>query len=189
LYGAALLWYDSCEVIIYCEQNVVAKQGIDTYAIVFDIVFLGGKHMSDNEQMLQFFAGNPLAKELRNTVDRLFIFTGHQNNVDMQNYSTLLLDFEHVVENSNPFILHSLINQALDDAKPVILLNVHNGEHLSKMLGIGFKGKCMIVRRYNNYDELEVSAPVFIPGKCNPTAPTQRLLPVWSKHSYATKYG
>ncbi len=112
--------------------------------------------MSNYKPLLENCSLDPLADELKNILYRLFIFTGSQNNIDLKNYSTILIDFKHVVENSNQFILNTLINDALVSGKAIILLNIHNGKQLSKMLGIGFESKCIIVRPYHQYNVFNV---------------------------------
>jgi len=99
---------------------------------------------------------DPLAIELQRILYRLLLFTGNQHDIDLNNYSTILIDFNRLVENSNHFVFYRLINEALGLRKALVLLNVHDGRLLSKMLGIGFESRCLIVIPYSRYNVFHV---------------------------------
>ena len=112
--------------------------------------------MTDFNPLIEITSQEPLMRELKKTLDRLFIYTGNQGNIDLSNYSALLINFGNIEGCNNLIELYTLIKNALASSKPLILLNVHNGEYLSKILGIGFKSKCIIVRPYNDYNVFNV---------------------------------
>ncbi|GKU24189.1 hypothetical protein [Clostridium folliculivorans] len=112
--------------------------------------------MVHNRLLTENTSLGPLVDELKNILHRLFIYTGSENNIDLSYYSTILVDFKDVVENSNEFALNKLINDALVLGKSLILLNVHNGKCLSKMIKVGFESKCMIIRSYDKYNVFNV---------------------------------
>lgn len=101
-------------------------------------------------------AQEPLMKELVNALDKPFVYTGSANNFDLANYSTLLINYNQIDECANMVELHKLINMALASGKPLVLLNVQDGRNLSCILGIGLKGKVVIVRPYNGYNVFSV---------------------------------
>lgn len=111
--------------------------------------------MTDYQLVLENIS-DPLASELENTLHRLFVYIGDQGNIDLKDYAAVLIDFKHVVENSNHFVLNTLIDHALVTGKTLIILNVHDGQLLAKMLGIGFTSKCILVRPYHQYNVFHV---------------------------------
>lgn len=112
--------------------------------------------MSNYQSLLENVTQNPLASELGKTLHGLLIYTGSQHNVDLSNYSTVLIDFKHIIESGNQFNLNTLIDRVIAARKPLILLNVHDGKYLSKMLGVGLEGSCIIVRAYTDYNAIDV---------------------------------
>ncbi|MDD3654992.1 MAG: hypothetical protein PHO01_12600, partial [Desulfotomaculaceae bacterium] len=98
------------------------------------------------DSLLEYTPQDPLAIELHRILHRLLLFTGNQHDIDLNNYSTILIDFNRLVEHSNHLALFRLVNEALGLRKALVLLNVHDGRLLSKILGIGFESGCLIVK-------------------------------------------
>lgn len=93
-----------------------------------------------------------LAKKLEDTLYHPFIYRGPQKSIDLTNYSVMLINFGQVDECNDQIALNIMINKALALGMPIILLNVQNGRLLSKILGIGFRSKCIVVRPYSTYN-------------------------------------
>ncbi|BCN31842.1 hypothetical protein [Anaeromicropila herbilytica] len=92
-----------------------------------------------------------LAQKLEDSLNRPFIYM-RQRDIELGNYSVVLINFNNIDECNDQIGLNKLINAALALGKPLILLNVKDGSILSKILGIGFRGRCIIVRPYSTYN-------------------------------------
>lgn len=101
-------------------------------------------------------ARDHLALELERILDRLFVFTGEQHDIDLSNFTAVLINFKHIVEFANQISLSKIIGAALQARKAMILLNVHDGKLLSQLLGIGAQGKCVLVRPGQQYNMIHV---------------------------------
>lgn len=92
-----------------------------------------------------------LVGEIRKFHDRLLVYNVNQQNVDLSQYTTVLINFKNIDECSNIIGLSKLIDNALALGMTLILLNVSDGKPLSRMIGMGLRGKCIIVRSYPGY--------------------------------------
>lgn len=108
--------------------------------------------MLDDEPILEETLQDPLLHELRRTVQGVFVYTGNENDIELNPFSTLLLNFKRVLENSNLLKLHTLIKAVLSSGKALVLLNVHDGQPLAKILGIGFAARCVLIKPYHQYN-------------------------------------
>lgn len=109
-----------------------------------------------SDLLLENVSNDTLLNKLRNTIYGLYVYTENNGNVDLGNYSTLLIDFKQMSGNCNQYDLVLLIRSALREGKNLIFLNVENGMELSKIIGIGLTGKCVIVKPYGNYNVINV---------------------------------
>jgi hypothetical protein len=112
--------------------------------------------MPEYEPVMENIPRDSLYSELKRILHRLFVYEGQESDFDLRNYSAVLLDFKHAIENGNHFIINKLINAAMTFGKPLILLSVHDGRQLSKMLGMGFDSRCMIIRPFSDYNVFHV---------------------------------
>jgi hypothetical protein len=108
--------------------------------------------MTNFEPLIENTSQDPLVKKLGDTLYHPFIYSNNIKDIDFNDYSVLLINFNRVDECSDQIALNKLINMALAANKPLILLNVQDGRILSKILGIGFRGRCIIVRPYGTYN-------------------------------------
>lgn len=112
--------------------------------------------MTNLEPLLDYNSQDPLVTKLGNVLYRPFIYNGNPTDTDFNNYSVVLINFRYIDECSDQIALNTLIHAALASNKPLILLNVKDGKILSKILGIGFIGECIIVRPYSTYNVFNV---------------------------------
>lgn len=92
-----------------------------------------------------------LALKLEDSLHQAFIYR-RQREYDLKDYSVVVINFSYLDECNDQIGLNRLINGALALKKSLVLLNVKDGSILSKLLGIGFRGKCIIVRPYSTYN-------------------------------------
>ena len=112
--------------------------------------------MTNFQPLLENTSQDHLVIKLENTLYSPFIYRGNQRDFNLSNYSVVLINFRYVDECNDQIVLNTLINMALALGKPLILLNVKDGRILSKILGIGFRGRCIIVRPYSTYNVFNV---------------------------------
>jgi len=97
-----------------------------------------------------------LTDEIEKLHEGLFVYTNQQQNVDLSNYTAVLINFKNMDACSNIINLNKLIDNALSLGITLILLNVNDGKPLSRMIGMGLRGKCIIVRPYSGYRAFNV---------------------------------
>ena len=101
------------------------------------------------------FRDDLLLDEIRKNHDGLFVYS-EQQNVDLSVYTTVLINFNLIDACSDIIGLNKIIDNALNLGKTLILLNVNDGRPLSRMIGMGLRGKCIIVRPYSKYRAFNV---------------------------------
>ena len=101
-------------------------------------------------------AKDSLMAKLEGTLDRPFIYSNRQRDIDLSNNSVVLINFRNIDECNNQLELNKLMTGALALGKSLVLLNVEDGKVISKILGIGFAAKCIIVRPYSTYNVINV---------------------------------
>lgn len=112
--------------------------------------------MSNNDPLLRDILQDPFTKELHSIYDTLLIYTGNENDTEVCEYDALLINFKYVNECNHQISLFKMIHRTLACGRPVILLNVLDGMCLSKILGVGLRGECVIVRAYGDYNAINV---------------------------------
>lgn len=112
--------------------------------------------MTNFEPLLEYTSQDLLLKKLKNILYHPLMYSNYQTDIDFSQYSVVLIDFRYIDECSDQIPLNKLLNTALALGKPLILFNVTDGRILSKILGIGFMGECIIVRPYGTYNVFNV---------------------------------
>ncbi len=101
------------------------------------------------------FRDDLLLDEIRKNHDGLFVYSEQQND-DLSIYTTVLINFNSIDVCSDIIGINKIIDIALTLGKTLILLNVNDGRPLSRMIGMGLRGKCIIVRPYSKYRAFNV---------------------------------
>ena len=94
-----------------------------------------------------------LAYELEYRVGGLIICDRIRLGSSETNAAHLFLDFDDITR-INADDTCSYIGKILENGNPIILLNVNNSVILSKILGFGVNGQCVVIKPHNNYYEV-----------------------------------
>jgi len=98
---------------------------------------------------------NQITAGLMNTIDNLIVTHPDNINNNVPIGSNVLVDFTGVIvgDENKPA---PNVNQVLDSANSIILLNVEEPKALSELIGFGIGGQIVIIRPYGNYSSVHV---------------------------------